>query len=382
MENITETFEEMDLPRNLLKGIYGYGWEKPSAIQKRGICAIKEKKDVIIQGESGTGKTGTFAIPILSMIKTDKKYTQALIISPTRELATQITKVFNELGQYVEFSIMTIVGGDFVNKMINDLEKNTPQIIVGTVGRINDLLEKRKININNLAVICLDEADELLSEGFRFKIYDIFKRLKDNVQAVIVSATLNHQDLEIINKFTRDPIKILLKKEQITLEGISQYFVDVGADKYKLACLYDLYKNINISQAIIYVNKVDKSEWLTEEMTKEGYTVSCINGVQTQEHRNTIINQFRSGKTRVLIATDLLARGIDVQHVNLVINYDIPNQKNIANYIHRIGRSGRYGRKGAAINLITKRNYKALEEIEGYYQCEISELPEDLKKII
>lgn len=378
-DTVWESFDDMNLKDDLLRGVYAYGFEKPSTIQSRAIMPVIQGKDTIAQAQSGTGKTGTFCISALQRLEPGVRDCQALILAPTRELAQQIFRVLNALGQYVTMSSRACVGGTAVREDLQALRKGV-QIVVGTPGRVNDMLSRNALRLHNLRMFIMDEADEMLSRGFKHQIYDVFEFLPPDVQVCLFSATLPIDILEITKPFMRNPVRILVKAEQLTLEGIRQFYIAVDQECWKLDTLCDLYENLTISQAIIYCNTRQKTERLYEEMTQRDFTVSAMHGDMEQTDRQLIMQEFRSGSTRVLITTDLLARGIDVQQVSLVINYDLPSNRE--NYLHRIGRSGRFGKKGVAINFVTRDDVRQLREIENYYGTQVEELPEDIGELM
>jgi len=246
-------------------------------------------------------------------------------------------------------------------------------MVVGTPGRVYDMIVKRHLPVDDLQVFVLDEADEMLSTGFKEQIYDIFKLLPPDVQVCLFSATMPPEILDLTSKFMRDVVRILVKKDELTLEGIRQFYVGIEREEWKLETLCDLYETLTISQAIIYCNLRRKVDFLAAELAKRDFTVSVMHADLDQRERDLVMREFRSGSTRVLISTDLLARGIDVQQVSLVLNYDLP--RNMENYLHRIGRSGRFGRKGVAINFVTKSDVRSMKEIELFYNTQIEELP-------
>ena len=374
-----ESFDEMPLPPDLLKGIYSYGFDQPSEIQKKGIAAILTKRDCVIQSQSGTGKTATFCIGFLSNIDIASKTSQCLVVSPTRELADQTLEVFKQLGHYMQgFRVHLSRGGTSPHDDIKGLRQQ-PHIIVATPGRFIDMCHKRVFNSTTIVHMCLDEADELLTLGFQEQIHEIMGYLNKIVQVCLVSATMPVGAHEIAKVFMNDPIKLLINDDELTLEGISQYFVNVGEYRHKFDTLMDIYQRVNISQAIIYCNKRRDAECLAERLQRERFTVACFHGEMSNGIRSKIINQFRAGVVRVLVTTDLLARGIDVQQVSLVLNYDL--SKDVETYIHRIGRSGRFGRKGVAINLATSREVSILQDIEQFYETRIHELPENIEDV-
>ncbi len=251
---------------------------------------------------------------------------------------------------------------------------------MGTPGRIYDLLEKRHLLVNDVRVVCIDEADLMLSTGFKEQMEDVFRFLPHDTQVTLFSATIPGEMLKITEEFMRDPVRILVKRDELTLEGLKQFYVNVGDEKNKLDTLCDLYESLSIAQAVFFVNTVSKAEWLAQRMRERSFPVTSIHSGLSWEERETVLRAFRSGSARVLIATDMLARGIDVQSVNMVINYDLP--ANRENYIHRIGRSARFGRKGAAINFVCRRELAYLRDIEMFYNTHTHELPEDLKSIL
>jgi translation initiation factor 4A len=370
----------MHLREDLLRGIYAYGFEKPSAIQQRAIVPCTLGRDVIAQAQSGTGKTATFAISVLQSIDTQLPDTQALILAPTRELAQQIQRDVLALGDYMKVGCHVCIGGTSVRDDIARLASGA-HVVVGTPGRVLDMIDRRNsLRTSKIKMFVLDEADEMLSKGFKDQIYEVFQRLPQNVQVVLVSATMPAEVLDVTKRFMRDPIRILVKKEELTLEGIKQFYINVEQEQFKFDTLCDLYETLTITQAMIFCASRRKVEWLTEAMKARNFTVSSMHGDMDQRQRMLIMKEFRSGSSRVLISTDLLARGIDVQQVSLVINYDLP--ANLESYLHRIGRSGRFGRKGVAINFVTRDDAHVLKEIERYYSTKIDEMPMDVANLL
>ena len=381
MDNtIVSTWDQLDLKDNLLRGIYSHGFEKPSPIQQQSIGPITKGRDVIAQAQSGTGKTGAFTISMLQRIDENEKVIQGLIMAPTRELAAQINKVVDGFSTFMDgFSSKLLIGGTSMDNDIKELEKN-PQILIGTPGRVHDLIRRKKIDARTIKMLVLDEADEMLSSGFKEQVYNIFQFLGTNVQVTLFSATLPIEIQQLTDKFMRDPIKILVKTESITLEGIKQYYIAVENDNQKYDTLKDLYGQISVSQCIIYCNSIKRVTDLCEALTKDNFPVCQIHSGMEKEERMKSYKDFVAGGSRVLISTNLTARGIDVQQVSTVINFDLP--KDIHTYIHRIGRSGRFGRKGLGINLITRRDIRKMKEIEEYYETQIEELPSSFQNAI
>ncbi|KAI5635883.1 DEAD/DEAH box helicase domain-containing protein [Phthorimaea operculella] len=316
---VIPTFDSMGLRDELLRGIYTYGFEKPSAIQQRSILPIVKGRDVIAQAQSGTGKTATFSISILQSLDTTLRETQVLVLSPTRELATQIQKVILALGDFMNVQCHACIGGTNLGEDIRKLDYGQ-HVVSGTPGRVFDMIRRRVLRTRSIKMLVLDEADEMLNKGFKEQIYDVYRYLPPATQVVLISATLPHEILEMTSKFMTDPIRILVKRDD------------------------------------------------------------SMHGDMPQKERDNIMKEFRSGQSRVLITTDVWARGIDVQQVSLVINYDLPNNREL--YIHRIGRSGRFGRKGVAINFVKSDDIRILRDIEQYYSTQIDEMPMNVADLI
>jgi len=378
-DEIVDNFDNMNLAEDLLRGIYAYGFEKPSAIQQRAILPLCKGLDIIAQAQSGTGKTATFTIGILHSLDFSLLECQALVLAPTRELAQQIQKVVLALGDYLNVRCHACIGGTRVRDDITKLQSGL-HIVVGTPGRVYDMLKRRVLLPEHIKMFILDEADEMLSRGFKDQIYDIFQVLHANLQVGLFSATMPPEALEITQRFMNNPVRILVKRDELTLEGIKQFYIAVEREEWKLDTLCDLYDTLNITQAVIFCNTRRKVDWLTDKMRGREFTVSSTHGDIGQKERDVILNEFRTGSSRVLITTDLLARGIDVQQVSLVINYDLP--RNLENYIHRIGRSGRFGRKGVAINFVTAEDTRTLRELETFYNTTIDEMPAHVADLI
>jgi superfamily II DNA/RNA helicase len=375
--NEIDSFDFFNLKDNLLRGVYSYGFECPSIIQQQSIPPIIAKRDLIAQAPSGTGKTGSFTIGTLQMIDETIKCVQAILVAPTRELACQINSVILSLGTYMEIRTCLAIGGVNINDNLREIKNS--HVLVGTPGRICDLINKDAFDLRYIKILTMDEADELLRQDFINQIKKIIQRIPQNTQICLYSATLPDDLMNITSKFMNDPVQILVEPEKLSLEGIKQYYVDVSREQWKFDTLVDLYKSLKISQSIIFVNTIDKCIYLYDKLTENNHTVSMIHGQLTAIERNDVMRQFRLGNCRILIATDILARGIDVQHVNIVINYDLPTKNE--SYLHRIGRSGRYGRKGTAINLIIDKTKRNLSDIAQLYGANIDPLPRDISNI-
>merc|ERR1712055_477183 len=276
-DQVCEAFDDMDLKDSLLRGIYAYGFEKPSAIQQRAIIPCIKGSDVIAQAQSGTGKTATFSIAILQQLDLSIKDCQALVLAPTRELAQQIQKVVIALGDYLEAQCHACIGGTNVREDMHRLQSGV-HVVVGTPGRVFDMINRRALNTRNIKMFVLDEADEMLSRGFKDQIYDVFKTLEENIQVILLSATMPENVLEVTKRFMREPIRILVRKEELTLEGIRQFYIEVEREEWKLDTLCDLYETLTITQAVIFCNTRRKVDWLTERMHERDFTVSCMHG--------------------------------------------------------------------------------------------------------
>ena len=376
-DETVETFDELNLKSELLRGIYGYGFEKPSAIQQKAILPIIKQRDVIAQAQSGTGKTAAFAIGSLQLVDVTKDEIQCLVLSPTRELAQQTSIVYQFLGECLKVKVTLLIGGTKVGADLDKL-KEGPQVLVGSPGRVLDLIRRKQISLAYLQTFILDEADEMLSKGFIENIKEIISLIPTTTKILLFSATMPKEIVEITTKFMKDPAKILVKNEELTLEGIKQYYVYLKKED-KLDVLMQIYRGIEIAQAIIYCNSKRSVDFVSEELKKKGHMVSSIHGDLKQFERDQVMRDFRNGATRVLITTDLLARGIDVYQVSLVINYELPREKET--YIHRIGRSGRFGRKGNAINFVTPAEKDELDIIQKFYNTTIEALPSDLSEL-
>ncbi|GAU24007.1 hypothetical protein TSUD_328090 [Trifolium subterraneum] len=374
-----KSFKEMGIKDNLLRGIYQYGFDKPSAIQQRAIAPIIQGRNVIAQAQSGTGKTSMIALTVCHLVDTSIREVQALIVSPTRELASQTEKVISAIGDYTNIRAHACVGGKSVGEDIRKLEHGV-YVVSGTPGRVLDMIKRKTLSTRAIKLLVLDESDEMLSRGFKDQIYDVYRYLPPDLQVVLVSATLSQDILEMTNKFMKDPVKILVKRDELKLEGIKQFFVDVEREEWKFDTLCDLYDLLTITQAVIFCNTKRKVDWLTEKLRNNNFTVSSMHGDMPQRERDAIMGEFRAGTTRVLITTDVWARGLDVQQVSLVINYDLPNNREL--YVHRIGRSGRFGRKGVAINFVKDNDIKILRDIEQYYGTQIDDLPSNVADLI
>ncbi len=373
-------WDDLDIPTDLLRGIYGYGLEKPSPIQCKSISPILKKKDIIAQAQSGTGKTASFTVGALASVKLDENSTQVLVLSPTRELSIQIADVMRNIGSLLTgLRVKLLVGGTSIDDDISDLKTNVPHVVVGCTGRIYDMIRRNHLKSSTINMVVLDEADEMLASGFKEQVYNIFQYFSPTVQVVLFSATMPEYMRNITSKFMRNPVRVSVKAESLTLEGIQQYFVAVEDDKQKYATLKDLYSFMSMSQCIIYCNSVKRVADLYDAMAGDGFPVCCIHSNMEKSARDSAFADFRNGKYRVLISSNVTARGIDIQQVSCVINFDC--SKCVHTYLHRIGRGGRWGRKGVGINFVTRRDVQKIREIEQFYSTQISELPANFQSV-
>ncbi len=371
------TWDQLDLHPSILRGIYAYGFEQPSPIQRKAIKPVINGRDIIAQAQSGTGKTATFTIGALQSINISEHSTQVLILSPTRELSSQTAKVISSIGIFMNgLKIQTFFGGSSIEEGSSFSSKNVPHIICGCPGRVYDMMKRDKISSKTIKLIILDEADEMLSSGFKEQVYNIFQYLNNDIQVGLFSATLPDGINSIIEKIMRNPVRISVKREQLTLEGIKQYFIALDDDRQKYITLKNLFSYINVSQTIIYCNSIKRVQDLYEAMCEDGFPVCRIHSNMDKSDRDKAFNEFKHGTSRVLISSNVTARGIDIQQVSIVINFDLP--KCVHTYLHRIGRSGRWGRKGVGINFITRRDIVHIKRIEEHYSTQISEMPNDL----
>ena len=372
-------FSEFITKELVLRGIFSYGFNKPSKIQSLAIKEIKEKKDIIAQSQSGTGKTGAFTLGILESIDENKNYPQAMILAHTRELVLQIEAVITELGKYLKdekgnaLKIAICCGKTSVQQNTKDVKE--AQIVIGTPGRIHHMIRERSFDINKINLVVLDEADQLLNQDFVEQTKKIIGSLASSCQICIFSATLPREIINMTECFMKNPEKLLIRKEQLSLKLIAQYCIDAEHEDNKLELIEDLYCKFSIAQSIIYVNSIDKAEWLGKTLSEKNHTVGLMHSNLDPAKRLEVMKLFRSGKTRVLISTDLTSRGIDVQQVGIVINYDLP--KDPETYLHRIGRSGRFNKRGVAISLIgNKKDKFTIKDIENFYRIRIDHMPE------
>ncbi|KAI9145518.1 P-loop containing nucleoside triphosphate hydrolase protein [Paraphysoderma sedebokerense] len=368
-------FEDYFLKRELLMGIFEAGFERPSPIQEEAIPIALAGRDILARAKNGTGKTAAFIIPTLEKVNVSKKKIQALILVPTRELALQTSQVCKTLGKHMGVQVMVTTGGTTLKDDIVRLQ-DTVHILVGTPGRILDLAGKGVAVLDECNTYVMDEADKLLSPEFQPVIEQLLGHLPKERQIMLFSATFPVIVKNFKDKWLVKPYEINLMDE-LTLKGVTQYYAFVE-ERQKVHCLNTLFSKLQINQSIIFCNSTNRVELLAKKITELGYSCFYIHAKMLQSHRNRVFHDFRNGVCRNLVCSDLLTRGIDIQAVNVVINFDFP--KNAETYLHRIGRSGRFGHLGLAINLITYEDRFNLYKIEQELGTEISSIPPIIDK--
>jgi len=332
-----------------------------------------------LQSQTGTGKTAAYAVPMLARVDLSRKETQGLILCHNRELALQVEKVVSALGSYLPVSVKSLVGGTSVGLDIKALQVGI-QIVVGVPGRVCDMVKRKAFCLDKLKMLVLDDGEQLLSRSAKEHVYEVFAASPPDIQAVVVCVNAVEEMITMCGKCLRDPAQILIPRKDIPLPRIKYFYADVEKEQWKLDTLCDLYDSMTITQCLVFANTSRKVDWLTEQMRAKNFTVSSLHGDIAQSERSSILSEFRSGSSRVLICTDALSHGIDVQQVSLVINYDLTN--NLEEFIHRAGRAGRFGRKGVNITLITTDDVRALREIEASYSITIAALPANLNELL
>jgi superfamily II DNA/RNA helicase len=391
LEKINDDKKQEEILLNLFRGVVSYGFERPTPIQESAILPIYSGVDIIAQSQSGTGKTGAFIIGLLSRINPHDKFPQAIVLATTRELALQINSVCKNISQYMNIKTCLSIGGEYMSVTENSKQVKDSHIVIGTPGRINNIIDNGAFSMKNIHTLVLDEADALLEDDFIKQIKSIITKVNMKTQICVFSATMDENTLDITKQFSQNPHIIKLKDDELSLDIIKQYKIELGHEKYKIDTLFDLYTQLTITQAVIFANTVNRACYIHDRMKKDGHQVGLIHGKMTSEERVETLKRFRKGEIRVIIGTDVIARGIDVQQIGLVFNYDIPNDKKT--YLHRIGRSGRYGKLGVAINFITnsrdnnrrhggrnrkryQSDYEKICDIQTHYKNKIDHLPD------
>lgn len=380
-EDVTNTkgneFEDYCLKRELLMGIFEKGWEKPSPIQEASIPIALARRDILARAKNGTGKTGAYAIPIMEIVDPKDNYVQAMIIVPTRELALQTSQICIELGKHLGIKVMVTTGGTNLKDDIMRLY-DPVHVVIATPGRGLDLMNKEILKVDQCSMLVLDEADKLLSQDFKGMLDQMISHLPGDRQVLLYSATFPLTVESFMRKHLKTPYEINLM-EELTLKGVTQYYAFVQ-ERQKVHCLNTLFSKLQINQSIIFCNSTQRVELLAKKITELGYSCFYIHAKMNQQHRNRVFHDFRQGLCRNLVCSDLFTRGIDIQAVNVVINFDFP--RHAETYLHRIGRSGRYGHLGIALNLITYDDRFALHKIEQELGTEIKPIPKVIDKAL
>lgn len=384
-----KTDKEQQNILNLMKGVIDFKYIEPTPIQEKTIIPLSEGRDIIAQSQSGTGKTGAFVIGVLSRINPHRNYPQAIILATTRELATQINTVCKCISKYMGISTCLTIGGENMSVRDNIREAKRSHIIVGTPGRVNNIIDRNAFKMKHIKALVLDEADALLGSDFRDQIKSILMKLEEDAQICIYSATIDNETLELAENFIEDPLIVTMNEDKLNLDLIQQFKIEMNCDDDKLPTLFDLYGQLTITQAVIFANSINRAKVIYDAMREEGFEVGLIHGHMSSEERVNTLASFRRAEFRVLLATDVIARGIDVQQIGLVFNYDLPKERKT--YLHRIGRSGRFKKKGIAINFVVRYNdrrgrdrrnrrnnisdYEKLDNITSHYKNTIHHMP-------
>lgn len=368
MDNLK--FEEMNIADWVLKAVKDMGFEEASQIQSQTIPLIMEKKDIIGQSQTGTGKTAAFGIPCLEMIDDDNRQLQALILCPTRELAIQVSEEFRKLLKFKDsIRVLPIYGGQPIDRQITALKKGA-QVVIGTPGRVMDHMRRHTLKMGTVKYVVLDEADEMLDMGFREDIELILEKVPEERQTVMFSATMSDEILNLSKRFMKDPEYIKISRKELTVPQIEQYYFDVK-EKNKLEALCRLIDVYSPKLAIVFCNTKKRVDEVTEQLLGRGYFADGLHGDLKQAQRDRVMQKFRSGAIEILVATDVAARGIDVDDVDIVFNFDIPDNEEY--YVHRIGRTGRAGKSGTAFTFCAGREIYKLRDIMTYAKTKIEQ---------
>jgi len=378
MSNQGKTFKDLNLSKETLKSLDELGYSKPTEIQEKAIPAVMTGKDLVAQAQTGTGKTAAFGVPVVEKVNPKQKKVQALILVPTRELAIQVAKEIKELGKNKKVYTLAVYGGKSIGHQINFLKKGSDVVVVGTPGRVRDLLERGVLNLDNVKMFVLDEADRMLEMGFIDDIEEIMSYLPEDRQNLLFSATMPKEILELAEEFLNENYEtIKVKPDEVTVEKIKQIIYRVNPrDKFKK--LTEVLSQNKAEKVIIFTQTKIEADELAERLNEEGFNASAIHGDFSQKKRETVLHNFRTGKLKILVATDVAARGLDIKGVDLVINYGLP--RDAESYIHRIGRTGRAGREGTAISIMTPSEDKQLQNIQKKTKANIEVINEAQEK--
>lgn len=369
-EDLLEPIADLAKRQKLLSSIFKYGFKEPSDIQSKIIRPIIEGRDVLGSAQSGTGKTGAFSIGIFGRIDENDNSVQALIISPTRELAQQTYTFMKELGKDM-YRVALFVGGDSVEESSRLIQVERPQIVIATIGRLVHLLKEKLLSLSNLTVLCLDEADEIFKTVYEDgastikEVFPYIPQKKPKVQVILITATVSEETVSLTEGIVENPVKIIVTGEDLVLDGIDQYCIEMPPDS-RWQFIQVLFSKICITKLVVFVNSKRTLEELSSKFEKSGseFKALSIHSRMSNNERRSVMEKFRKGDYKILLSTDLLAKGIDVQQITLVVNYEIPEAQDI--YLHRIGRSGRFGRGGIAVNIVSSEAERG--RLLSYYE--------------
>lgn len=386
-EKSISEFDELGISQELLRGIVSVGFERPSPVQRKAILPFLDGHDVIAQAQSGTGKTATFLISVLQKIDPSINGVQAFVISHTHELADQTYKIFNNFARFTEIKALLCSGSEDKDNTIKELSsEKKPHVLICTPGRLNHMISQNYFSRRHVRMMMLDEADELFKRNFYDQIYNIYEGCynPENIQIGMYSATMPEEMQRLMMHVVRQEnfVHIKVEQEKLTLDGITQWFKFFKRPSEKQFLLIDIFESGIVGQVIIYCNRKEQTNLVARILCNEGFSAVPMNSDLKPHERKEVMNKFRTGTTRVLVCTNMLARGIDVQQVSLVINFDFPNSQACENYLHRVGRSGRFGRKGYAISFVTHQDESAIREVEGFYKFNLIPLPENYASVI
>lgn len=360
-------FNELNLSSEVQRAVREMGFEETTPIQSQAIPIIMQGRDIIGQAQTGTGKTCAFAIPAIEMLE-DTDNVQVLVLCPTRELAIQIAIEFKNVAKYKEkVRILPIYGGQSIDRQINSLKKR-PQIIIGTPGRVMDHMRRSTLKLKNLKMLILDEADEMLSMGFQEDLDVILQKTPEEKQTVLFSATMSKNILEITKKYQKKPEYIKVLHKELTVPGIDQYYIEVR-EPFKLEILARVIDGNDYGVSLVFCNTKKRANELAISLQTRGYTAEALHGDMRQNERDAAMSRFRKGDINILVATDVAARGVDVENIEAVFNYDIPNDEEY--YVHRIGRTGRAGKTGVAYTFVSGRELFKLKDIQRFTKRKI-----------
>ena len=365
-----QSFKDLPLTIEVLKSIEELGFESLFPIQAQAIIPLLEGKDVIGQAQTGTGKTAAFGIPMVQRLNREIRGVQGLILVPTRELAVQVADHMAQFAKYAKLKVLAVYGGESINKQIHSLASGV-QIVVGTPGRLIDLMERRVLNLASVKIVVLDEADRMLDMGFIEDIEYILSKTPYDRQTSLFSATIEQSVMKVCNKYMKNPQKILVSKDEIALTQMKQLYTVVNQNgKFNMLC--SILHDDRVDKAIIFCRTRRETSRLSDQLYRKGYRVQAIHAGYTQAQRDRAINDFRSGRIDLLIATDVAARGLDIEGITHIINYDVPMEPPV--YFHRIGRTARKGEDGTAITLVSYGEMSDFNNIKALTKTKIEQI--------